>query len=295
MERREFIKKATVAGIAGLGALNGVAGMNVATAETAASEIIVAHGGEPEALLKAGLEAYGGLKKIVKPGMTVVIKANFSWVGPPEQGCNNNPDLLVALIKACQTAGAKKVRVVDIPIQPAQMCLEKSGIRKAVQQAGGEIVVLDHGSPMTEKDVGELGLFKICNEALKAECLINVPILKHHRVTEMTGALKNMMGLSPFRGKMHGFGIHQTIADLAKAIKPDLHIIDAYRVLKTNGPAGPGETALLKQLIITNDPVAGDTYGASLLGVEVPYIKLAAKGGLGVDDLKKIKVTKVKA
>lgn len=197
MERREFIKKATLAGVAGLGALQGMSGIHPAQAETAAPELIVAYGGEPEALLKAALNAYGGLKKIIKPGMTVVIKANFSWMGPPERACCNNPQLIESLVKACLNAGAKKVRVVDIAIHPAFMCLEQSGLKKAVERAGGEIANLGYNTPMTEKKAGSLGAFKICNEALKSDCLINVPILKHHRVTEMTGALKNYMGLTP--------------------------------------------------------------------------------------------------
>lgn len=299
MNRREFLKKAALAGTAGIGALSSLNSMALAESKVTApaqSELIVASNGEPEQLLRAALEAYGGLQKIVKPGATVTIKANFSWYGRPEQACNSNPDLLVALIKACQNAGAKKVRVIDLAINPADMCLESSGIKKAVERAGGEVRDLA-GAPCTNKSAGVLGKsFPIFTEALTADCLINVPILKHHRVTIMTGALKSYMGLTPARDTMHALGINRAIVEVAKLIKPHLHILDAYRAMMTQGPQGPGEVKMFKQLILAHDPVAMDAYGTKLLEVITPtYLDMAVAARLGQADLAKIKIRKVMA
>jgi uncharacterized protein (DUF362 family) len=293
LERREFIKKAALAGVASIGAVNSLENIAHAANKTAKAQpkVIVASNGEPAALLKAALGAYGGLKQIIKPGSNVVIKANFTWFGPPEQACNNNPHLVQALVKACFNAGAKSVKVVDMPIDPPQLCMERSGIAKAVTEAGGKIVSL-HGAPTTQGD----SPFRIYKEALGADCLINLPILKDHSVADMTSALKNYMGLTPERQLMHALGIDRSIVDLAKFIHPDLHIIDAYQVLKTNGPKGPGRVIKARQIIISNDPVAADAYAATVLGIPQPtYVKLAAKAGLGVADLSKIKIEKVNA
>jgi uncharacterized protein (DUF362 family) len=292
MNRREFLKKATVAGVASIGVAKSLGDFTANAAGSTQSELIVAYGGEPEKLLQTAILTYGGLAKLIKPGSTVVIKANFSWYGKPQQACCTNPDLLAALVKACKKAGAKKVRVVDLAIDYYQMCLDASGIKKAVETAGGEVANLN-SAPTVDKDSGILKKFPIYEEALNAECLINVPILKNHFVTQMTGALKNYMGLTPNRNGMHAVGTDQAIVDLAKLIKPHLHIIDAYRVLKTNGPQGPGDVANLKQLILAHDPVAADAYGASLLGVQPAFLKMAADAGLGSMDLTKIKITKV--
>lgn len=293
MNRRDFIKKTTLAGTAGLGIVQSIGKFTTAAASDVNSELIIAYDGEPEMLLQTALKKYGGLEKIVKPGSSVLLKANFSWDGKPERACNSNPALLAALVKACKKAGAKKVRVIDLAIDFYQMCLDSSGIKKAVEGAGGEVVNLLPG-PVIKKTSGVLDNIAIFKLVLEAECLINVPILKHHNATQMTGALKNYMGLTSERSRMHVAGIHQAIVDLAKLIKPQLHIIDAYRVLKTNGPHGPGDVAKLKQLIITHDPVAADAYGASLLNVEPPFLKLAAEARLGQMDLSKVKITKVK-
>lgn len=293
MNRREFIKKTTLAGIAGAGIIQSLDKFTAAAAGLKPAELIVAQDGEPEALLRTALRAYGGIKQIVKPGAVVVIKANFSWYGNTERACNTNPDLLAALVRECKKAGAKKVRVVDLAIELAQMTLEISGIKKAVEAAGGEVANLERAKTIN-KNSGILKNFPVYEEALKSDCLINVPILKTHYVTQMTCALKNYMGLTPNRDDMHAVGTDQAIVDLAKLIKPHLHIIDAYRVLKTNGPQGPGEVAKMRQLILARDPVAADAYGASLLGVKPAFLKMAADAGLGVMDLRKIKITKVK-
>lgn len=308
MDRREFLKKAALAGVAGTGILKAMGeGTAVAAAGPGAvvnnsSDLIVAQGGEPAALLAAALKAYGGLGKLVKPGNTVMIKANFSWNGPPERACNTNPDLLYALVKACKSAGAKKVVVADLAIDYYAMALQNSGIEKAVKAAGGEIKNFsaydEKASPLFKVQNGPLKGYVFFAEALRADCLINVPIAKSHFATPMTCALKSVMGLTPQRNSVHydPIGLEKAIVEMNKIVKYHLHLIDAYRVLKTNGPQGPGEVFLAKQLILTHDPVAGDTYAAGLLGLDprkVPHIQGAATAGLGAADPGKVKITRV--
>lgn len=296
MDRREFIKKSALAGVAGIGLVKALSDLNPAAA-AAQPELIVAEGGEPAALLAAALRAYGGFDKLIKPGGTVVIKTNFSWNGPPERACCTNPDLLAALVKACLKAGAKKVQVVDLSIDYSGMTMESSGIAKAVKAAGGEVFDLS-GKNTVNKNSGILREFPVYTDPLKADCLLNVPILKAHFVTAMTGALKNYMGLTPDRGGMHALGTDQAIVDLAKVIKPNLHIVDAYRILMANGPQGgnPQDVAMPKQLVLSHDPVAADAYGAQLLKCKpLPnHVKLAAEAGLGTADLNKVKIRRIK-
>lgn len=295
MNRRDFLKKAALTGAGSAGLLRALGGLTAAAAaEPAKAELIVARGGEPEALLDAALRAFGGPGKVIVPGRNVIIKANFSWNGPPEQACNTNPELLAALTRACLQAGAARVKVVDMTIDPAAMTMETSGIRQAVQAAGGEIYDLRKKKVTAVKDT-VLDQIDIYREALEAACLINVPILKHHGGAGMSGALKGLMGLTPDRKKLHMVGIDKGIVALAGIIQPHLQIIDAYRVLKTRGPQGPGKVETLKQLILTTDPVAGDAYGASLLGFNPPYLAMAGKAGLGCSDLRQLKISIVDA
>ena len=93
-------------------------------------------------------------------------------------------------------------------------------------------------------------------------------------------------------------GLHQCIVDFATLIQPHLTIVDATRILVTNGPRGPGDLETPNQLIFGTDPVAVDAYAATLFRKEpfaVPYVKLAHEAGLGCGDLARIDVQHLEA
>ncbi|HPK72359.1 MAG TPA: DUF362 domain-containing protein, partial [Vicinamibacterales bacterium] len=68
------------------------------------------------------------------------------------------------------------------------------------------------------------GPVKICNRALDAGFLINMPVLKGHCQTRLTCALKNLKGCIPDTEKrrFHALGLHKPIAALAAALRPPL-------------------------------------------------------------------------
>ena len=93
-------------------------------------------------------------------------------------------------------------------------------------------------------------------------------------------------------------GLHQCIADLNTAIRPQLTVVDAYRMLMANGPTG-GNLDDVKQantVIASADGVAADAYAATLFGIqpaEIGYIKLGAELGLGTMDCSVIKIEEI--
>ena len=89
------------------------------------------------------------------------------------------------------------------------------------------------------------------------------------------------------------------MVDLAAFFKPQLTVLDAYRILVRNGPQGGriSDTELRKSVVAGTDPVAVDAFGASLFGVapnELPYLGLARERGLGEPDLAKVRLEKRK-
>ena len=110
--RRQFIKGAAVAVTLPLLAetLPFYGTLAHAAAE---SDLVIAKNGSPTQLLQAAMTPLGGMGRFVKKGQRVVIKANIAWARTPEQACTNNPELMMALIKMCYEAGAKKVAVWD--------------------------------------------------------------------------------------------------------------------------------------------------------------------------------------
>lgn len=262
------------------------------------SKLIIAEGTEPNTLIEKGFTALGGIGALVRSGATVVIKPNFSVPRKPEDACTTNPHLIAAVVKQCLAAGAKEVKVFDFPFSSPPVCLTNSGIKAAVEAAGGKAFATNQQSFYTQVDIGGkiLKTVLFSKDVLDADVFINFPILKHHGITKVTMGLKNMMGLVWDRGYLHKTDLVQGIAELANFHKPHLTILDATRGITDNGPGGPGTIREWNQVVFGTDPVAVDAYGATLFGLkpaEIGYVNAAAQLGVGEIDLQKLTVVKV--
>lgn len=273
------------------------ASSTAATTSIDGSKLVVAEGTEQSSLIEKGFNAFGGIGQFVKKGSSVVIKPNFSVNRKPEDAATTDPLLLAAVVKLCLAAGAKEVKVIDYSFS-GPTCLINSGIKDAVEAAGGRAFNINTQSFFTEVEVGgsvlKNALFS--KDVLDADVFINFPKLKHHSITKVTMGLKNMMGLVWDRGFFHRTDLHQAIAELAAYRKPNLVILDATRGIIDNGPSGPGTIREWNQVVFGIDPVAVDAYGASLFGVnptDITYLNAAAKLGVGEIDTQKLTISKV--
>jgi len=264
-------------------------------------DLIVAEGKNPQATTLAAISAFGGMEKIVHPGEIVLIKPNIAWDRTPEQAANTNPEVVAALVKSCLAAGAKKVKVFERTINYAPMTYEKSGIAAAARKAGAEISFFDQERCREVKiPRGKaLSSWPLCEEILEADRVINVPIAKVHSLTTLTLGIKNVLGMVGGNRSILHYPIHQNLADLNSVIKIDLTVMDATRIMISNGPQGGSlEDVVWKgQIIVSRDRVAVDAYTTTLFGLEprdIEYISLAHEMGLGEMDLQKIKIKKVR-
>jgi uncharacterized protein (DUF362 family) len=93
---------------------------------------------------------------------------------------------------------------------------------------------------------------------------------------------------------MHRMGLHQPIADLATAIRPNLTVMDANYMLLTNGPGGPGNTRHQQTVVAGVDHVLVDAYTATLFRMEpqdVHHVSYAAEMGLGSMDVNNARIS----
>lgn len=261
-------------------------------------KLIIAEGTDPNVLIEKGFAALGGIGALVRKGASVVIKPNFSVARKPEEAATTNPWLVAAVVKQCLAAGAKEVKVIDYPFQSPAVCLTNSKIKEAVEAVGGKAFAINEQKFYEQVDVGgnllKNALFS--KDVLHADVFINFPILKHHSITKVTLGLKNMMGLVWDRGYFHRTDLMECIGQLAAFRKPHLTIVDATRGIINNGPTGPGTVREWNQVIFGADPVAVDTYAATVFGVkpgEIGYITAAAQLGVGEMNLQKLTVVKV--
>ena len=80
--------------------------------------------------------------------------------------------------------------------------------------------------------------------------------------------------------------------------KPDLNVIDAYRVMMKNGPRGVSEAdvTIMKSLIVSQDIVAADAAAARLFGSDpsgVAHIRLGHEMKLGTMELDKLNIHRI--
>ncbi len=295
MKRRDFMKQ-TAAATAVAAALP-----VLAADEKKEPDVVAALGGEPVEMFRLAIEKLGGMKAFVKPGQKVVVKPNIGWDQPPEMAGNTHPDLVGEIVKQCVAAGAAEVIVFDHTCNAWAKCYANSGIKDAVEKAGGKILSADSQSDYVEVErpqAVKMKKAKIFKPVIDADVYINVPVLKHHSGTKMTACMKNYMGLVWDRGWMHRNDLNRSIADSVLYRKPDLNVLDAYRVMTANGPRGvsKNDVALRKYLILSRDPVAADVLGAAVIGFpvsEMAYIAYGEELKLGTADISKLKIERI--
>lgn len=312
--RRQFLGlMGTIAGVTLLGpacsagpagpAQSSPARRTPATPVAGQAYLAVAHGADADAVTRAAVAGLGGIGRFVRTGDDVIIKPNICHdYHPPEYATTTNPAVVAALVTMCRDAGARRVRVMDMPFGgTTETAYAISGIADAVQAVGGEMEVM---SPVkfaltaipSGKDITE---WEVYQEVLKADVLINVPIAKHHSLARLSLGAKNLLGVVRNANQIHR-NLGQRVTDLASLIRPTLTVVDGMRILVANGPTG-GSLNDVRQtdtVIASHDMVAADAYAATLFGMEgaeIPYVKLSADMGLGVLDLSAITIEETNA
>jgi uncharacterized protein (DUF362 family) len=298
MKRRDFIRDMAAASLA---LRFGPAALPGAPATAAAVPILAAVEGEsPAAIAREAIALLGGMKRFVGKGDNVVIKPNIGWDRTPEMAACTNPEIVKTLVELVLDAGAKKAIVIDNTTNQAKRCYVRSGIQEAVKQAGGDMIFVDDYRVKKMPLKGAwLKDWDIVLDVVEADKIINVPIAKHHSLCRLTMGMKNWLGaIGGARNQLHQ-DIDRAVVDLAAFFKPQLTVLDAYRILVRNGPQGGriSDTELAKTVVAGTDPVAVEAMGASFFNVaprELPYLGLARERGLGEFDLGKVRIEKRK-
>ena len=264
-------------------------------------------GGEPDEMFRRAIAEFGGMKNFVKPGMKVAVKPNIGWDKVPELAGNTNPKLVTEIIKECFEAGASEVTVFDHTCDDWIKCYKNSGIEDAAKAAGAKVMPAHQESYYRSIDLPrgkKMKTAKVHEAILDSDVWINVPILKNHGGANLTISMKNHMGIVWDRGFFHQNDLQQCIADICTMDKKAvLNVVDAYRVLKTNGPRGrsASDVVLTKGLFVSPDIVAVDTAAAKFFN-QVREMPLESVGhlangqalGIGTMDLDKLNIKRIK-
>jgi uncharacterized protein (DUF362 family) len=306
ISRRDFLKSAAMAGITIAGGsyfvnrnpvprkanLLKVRSYGVANS---AGLFAVAKGENPSLVVRRAVDGVGGIGKFVTKGDKVLIKVNCAFARPSWAGATTSPEVTGEIVKLCYEAGAAAVRVTDNPISDPKSCFLKSGLSKAVTDAGGEIILPNPSDfRVVEVSKGVIGPWEVYHEPLRwCDKLIGVPTVKTHNLCGASLGMKNWYGfIGGSRSRFHQ-DIHHVITELAQFITPTLVILDGTRMLTRNGPTGGSaqDVVVGNTVVASTDQVAVDAFGVEMLGLDkntVHYIQLAEEKGLGKSDYRKL-------
>ncbi|MCL1804367.1 MAG: DUF362 domain-containing protein [Eubacteriaceae bacterium] len=218
------------------------------------------------------------------PGMAVAIKPNLVVPKPASYGATTHPEVVEGIIVFLREAGVEKISIIESSWVGASTkdAFEACGYERLSSQYGVALVDLK-GSTATQASIeGEKIL--VCNEALHADFLINVPVLKAHCQTLMTCCMKNLKGCIPDseKRKFHRKGLHRQVALLNAVLKTGYCIVDGIcGDLSFEEGGNPIEA---NRIIAGANPLLIDSYCAGLIGYtpdEIGYLAIGEELGLG--------------
>jgi uncharacterized protein (DUF362 family)/ferredoxin len=262
------------------------------------------HQAEVEAAVHQSLELLGGIARFVKPGQRVLIKPNILQAASPEAHITTHPAVVSAVVKEVLKAGGRAL-VGDSPSNAhafVPQTYERTGIKKATEEAGGEMVYFQQEGVAEVKSPSNSQRIKmhwIAKVVLEVDVIINLPKIKTHNLTLFTGAIKNMFGVVPgfYKSQFHINALRprdlaELLVDVIQIARPKLNIFDAVLGMEGNGPAG-GEPRKLGAIIASADYVAADAVGSCLIGFKPLAIDTTAaafRRKLGEARLERIQV-----
>jgi uncharacterized protein (DUF362 family) len=259
---------------------------------TSKHDELIAREAQAFSMVKAALDAMGGVSHFIQKGDVVVIKPNVAFDKNPDLAATTQPDTVSAVTRLCLGAGARKVIVADNPINNPESCFYKTKVGEAAVRAGAELM-LPKDSYFEPLYVGGETItstwrmfYRPFREATK---VIGISPVKDHNLCKATVTMKNWYGLlgNP-RNQFHQ-NIHGIISDFALMMKPSLVIADGRKLLMRNGPTG-GSLNDVKQgdtMVIGTDHTAVDSWCVTKLlerpRDQIVYLDKVIRRGLGRD------------
>ncbi len=227
------------------------------------------------------LAPLGGMAAFVKPGQRVLLKPNLLTGARPTKECVTRPELVKCVAQLVQEAGGQPF-FGDSPAFGSALGVAKNNGYLPMMAEIGLPVVEFHGQrySTTSDSFDNLLLSK---EAMNADVVINLPKVKSHMQLTMTLGVKNLFGCVP--GKMKAWW-HMSagkdadtfgamLVETARAIDPDLTIIDGIIGHEGNGPSS-GEPRNLSVLGASANVFALDIAMLEVLNVDWQLVPTTA-------------------
>lgn len=216
------------------------------------------------------------------------IKPNILAAKKASSGAVTHPELVDGVLSYLKEKGFKNLVILegswvgDVTSRAVKVC----GIYDVCKKHQVPFIDLQKDSYHTLDAAGMK--VAVCEEALKLDYLINMPVLKGHCQTTITCALKNSKGLIPNieKRRFHTLGLHKPIAHLNTVIHQNFILAD--NICGDLDFEEGGNPVVMNRVLGFWDPVLCDSFAAESMGYlpqDIEYIRLAEQLGVGSTDV----------
>jgi len=201
----------------------------------------------------------------------VFLKPNIVFAAKPDSGQVTSPTFVAAFIRVLR----ERHNGVDIVMgdgvavgrDPAQNFVA-SGFSRLSRESGVPLIDLHRAKrKVVPWRFGSLELPSIALDRV----YVNLPILKYSSACVLSGALKNQKGLltPEMKKQFHRLGLHEQIAELNRAVRPTLTVLDCNRFFGPN-------------VLISGDNCGEiDATACRLLNIDEPeHVRLSRSAGV---------------
>ncbi len=227
-------------------------------------------------------------------GMRVLLKPNLLAKHAPQKAVTTHPDVVRGVVMALQKRGITDIVLADSPAGAhtalaLQGIYRVSGVEAVCKELGVELCKEADIALLRCENASLVHRFTVLKAVAEADYVLNLPKLKTHVLTGMSGACKNLFGCVPglAKAEFHSrfpekedFG--HMLCDLCEAVQADLHLMDGILGMEGDGPAGGSmrETGLL---LAAQNPHLLDLAVCHFMGLSpaaVPSLAAAMQRGL---------------
>ena len=246
---------------------------------------------EQEALhqaMTALLEPLGGMAAIVKPGDRVLLKPNLLTGARPTKECVTRPEIVACVARMVQAVGGHPFLGDGPAFGSARGVAKANGYLPLLEAL--DLPIVEFSGQRYQTVSQEFNHLLLSKEAMTADVVINLPKVKSHVQLTLTLGVKNLFGCVP--GKMKAWWHMEAgkdrerfgtmLVETARAIAPNLTIIDGIIGHEGNGPSG-GEPRELGVLGASTDVFALDRAIIAILQADpasIPVMAAAQRLGL---------------
>lgn len=253
--------------------------------------------------VERSVDLLGGFQKYIKKGDKVLLKPNLGFRRPPDSGFITNPQFVKAVAELIIEAGGK-VLIGDIcaGIDNERNAFDITGLKDVAEQTGSKLIDLKKSGFIVKKIpnhhvIDRIGLAK---KIFEVDYVINLPKLKTHHMTFLTGAVKNLFGCvhPELRLLLHlqfnNADFNRSLVDIYSIMKPvlKLNIMDAVDAIE-GGFASMGNKKRVGMVLASEDAICLDTVSAVVTGhnpLQIPWMACISEKNSDLCNIKKIDI-----